>query len=255
MGGANVGQIRDLGGQSKENQMLWTSQFNFKTSKKRLFHTSLLTNHLWHVEHVDPANRDRLPDWWWRATWWRFQTNNLAAALESWFVINKPSPGVGVIPDRPNTSWCERAKGAVKALHLFNSHPEVQSVVKHHQTSEQKKRRGSRRWCHVPLERSIFTATQASSSALLGFRHPALSFRSVRQKQRFCFSESKSGASRHIQNFCFQLNGSFNLHACFIGERRGGMEVWQKGVCDPTPPLRSKPLLSDLQRSGEASLF
>lgn len=95
---------------------------------------------------------------------------------------NNPSLSDGVI------TWQAQHFLAWVSCESFalNSHPEVLSVLKHRQSEGKKRRKkgGSRRWCHVPLERSIFTATQASSSALLDWKHPALSFRPGRQKTR-----------------------------------------------------------------------
>lgn len=115
-------------------------------------------------------------------------------------------------------------KWAVKTLHL-NSHSEVLSVLKYLQmdgrTDRKKEKTQNKCRCHIPLECSIFTATQASSSAFLEWKHPALSSRSVRPKKIFFFKKEKQIRHRRIYlSLSLQLRQELLLHACFIIVKR-----------------------------------
>lgn len=139
-----------------------------------------------------------------QGSWWRLQTSSLPVAFQSW---------------RPMIHWANNKhrqepwqmqhlvyanKWVVKTLRP-NSHSEVLSVLKYLQMDgrtdwkKEKTQNKHRRRCHIPLECSIFTATQASSSTFLEWKHPALSSRSVRSKKTFHFlKKSKLSIDRFI---------------------------------------------------------
>lgn len=148
------------------------------------------------------------------------------------YASNEASLSVGVNPDRHNTFSCE---WAVQALHPLHSHPEVLSVQKYHQRDRKKEKK----------KRGRSKMMSRTSGAFNFHRHAGFLISALRLKAScfvlpFCKAKPRDSVFHKKQirdkRIYLRLNRSFNLHACFIGERRDRSVKWRNPRANPSAP-------------------